>query len=178
MAGLPCAFPSFPSTPWERGEEITVITQNHVVLIVRSINTYIMRKFFAALYVLINATCAYADPYDLKLPEHPQSVDEIIQSFEAQKGSGYPAWVHAKSIEREFFVIWSCPYSGIESVFVFVYEKKGGLWKIIYNDNLFGTSIISVEYSNFDHPLILRSEHGKILKVLRFKPTPPGTAAQ
>jgi hypothetical protein len=133
-------------------------------------------KAFLQICSLIFLTLAvHAETFSPKLPKTAKTTEEIIRSFQGQRGNGRPEWARFSGFDRELFVIWNCPFSGRAATFVFAYAHDGSMWTRFYDKLLEGTHQISVQSPRMggqDGELAIRSWDDKTLATLSLKPLP------
>jgi hypothetical protein len=70
------------------------------------------------------------------LPETARSTEEIEHALDSHKGFGNPQSVRLNSHGRYLFVIWNCPYSGIDLNHIWAFYFDGSYWRKFYTGGI------------------------------------------
>ena len=72
------------------------------------------------------------------LPDTASSTTEIEQSLRAHSGLVNPLSTELKGKTRRIYVIWNCPYSGLDLNHIFAYAFDGAVWRKFYSGGVRG----------------------------------------
>jgi len=70
------------------------------------------------------------------VPEMARSIGEIERALDSHKGFGQPQSIRLNSHGRDLFVIWNCPYSGVDLNHIWAFFFDGNQWKKFYTGGI------------------------------------------
>jgi hypothetical protein len=93
---------------------------------------------FLSVSIGIPRTGSSQPPNDISptLPETARSTTEIDHTLDSKKGFGQPQSVRLNSHGRHLFIIWNCPYSGVDLNHVWAYYFDGRRWIEFYKGGI------------------------------------------